>query len=231
MNATPSSILERLLEADRVHQREAGGGFLFRCVKFVLGFVLLCFLLDLFLHLGPGVRLALVLGFLLGALALAGWSYYLGWVRRNQLEHIARFLESREPALGSKLINILQLQQQTEDASLAPLTRELASLAIQGYATELAPLNLNQLARTPQLRQGVKRAAWITLGFAAALAIFARVTVVEVPRFADPFGDHPPYSFTQIELVEPGPSGSNVIYGRASSSKRRPAGTCPRSFF
>jgi hypothetical protein len=224
-------VFRRLAAADRAHQREVGGRFLFRGVKFLLAFVGLCFLLDLFLHLGAGTRLALVLALVLGALALACWSWYLAWVRRNQLAHIARFLESREPALGSKLINFLQLDEQARAASLAPLTRELAALAVSGYAEQLAPVNLERLARTPQLRLEVKRAAWATLAFAVVLGVFFRVTSTEVPRFVDPFGDHPPYSLTRLEILEPGESGTNVIYGRSFLVKVKVAGHQPKELF
>ena len=53
----------------------------------------------------------------------------MAYVRRNQLERIARLLETRDPALGSKLINVLQLQSQTNDPALAELTRQMAQQA------------------------------------------------------------------------------------------------------
>ena len=231
MNPDTSNILQRLVAADRAHQRERGGSFLCRNVKFVLGFVILGLALDVFLHLGPDARLALVAALAGGALLLFGWSWYLAWVRRNQLEHIARFLETRDPELGSKLINILQLQEQSRDPSLTPLTRELAQLAVAGYANELASLNLERLARTPQLRREALRAGWAVLVFAVVLGAAFRITSVEVPRFADPFGDHPPYSFTQLEITEPGPSGTNVIYGRSVLVQVQASGHQPKEVF
>ena len=35
-----------------------------------------------------------------------------------------------------------------------------------------------------------------------------------MPRFLDPFGDHPPYSFTRITITEPAVDGVSVIFGQ-----------------
>jgi len=132
-------ILERLAAADRVHQKEAGGKLLLGSVKYACAAVLSVFVLDVILHLNAGWRLGLLLAMIAGVCALAGFGWHLAFVRRNRLEHIARFLETRDPALGSRLINLLQLSAQTRDASLAPLTRELAGLAVKITPPNWAP--------------------------------------------------------------------------------------------
>ena len=225
------NILERLAEADRAHQKEAGGRFLLRAVKYVCALVLALFALDVTLHLSAGWRLGLLLSMISGIIALAGSAWYLAFVRRNRLEHIARFLENRDPALGSRLINLLQLQEQTHDDKLTPLTRELASQAIRAYSAELRSTPLERLAWTGELRKYFQRAAWVLLGFAAGLAAFFRVSAVEVARFADPYGDHPPYSFTILEIVTPGPTGTNVLYGKGIVVKAHAAGHRPKELF
>jgi hypothetical protein len=204
---------------------------LFRCAKYAFGFVLLGFLFDVLLHFGAGVRLAMSLVLAFGFAGLLGWSWYLAWVRKNQLEHIARLLEERDPALGSKLINVLQLQGHADDEQLKPLTRELTRQAIGRYAEELGHINFERLARTPQLRREIKRAAWVAAAFAVLLILFHRVSVVEVARFADPFGDHPPYSFTQLAVLDPGAAGTNVIYGRSFLVRVKTTGHRPKEVF
>jgi ElaB/YqjD/DUF883 family membrane-anchored ribosome-binding protein len=225
------NILERLTAADRAHQKEAGGRFLLRAIKYVCAWVLVAFALDVALHLSAGWRLGLLAGTMGVLLGLAGSAWYLAFVRRNRLEHIARFLENRDPALGSRLINLLQLQEQTRDDALTPLTRELARQAIGGYVAELGGTPLERLAWTGELRRHFQRAAWALLGFAAALAAFFRVTAVEATRFADPFGDHPPYSLTSLEMVVPGASGTNVLYGKGLVVKATASGPRPKELF
>ena len=157
-----------------------------------------------------------------------GTAGIVAFVRRNRIEHIARFLETRDPALGSRLINLLQLSEQTRDVSLAPLTRDLAHRAVEDYVAELRGVPVEMLARTDELRCQVKRAGWALVGFAAVLAICFRIAAVETARFVDPFGDHPPYSFTHLEIVQPGPAGTNVLYGNGMIVKVRALGHEPK---
>jgi len=93
-------ILDRLAAADRAHQKEAGGRFLLRSVKYLCVCVLAAFVLDVVFHLRAGWRLGLLLGIIGGVVALLGVAWYLAFVRRNRLEHIARFLEAALPALA-----------------------------------------------------------------------------------------------------------------------------------
>jgi hypothetical protein len=90
---------------------------------------------------------------------------------------------------------------------------------------------LEKLARTGEWRRQLKRAAWALLGFAAVLAAFFRISPVEFARFTDPFGDHPPYSFTQLVIVSPGPAGTNVLYGKGLVVKVKSSGHRPKEVF
>lgn len=224
-------ILEQLARADREHQKELGGRFLLRSVKYLCLFVLTAFVLDVVFHLHAGWRLGLLLGLIAGVLLLVGFGLYLAFVRKNRLEHIARLLESRNPALGSRLINFLQLREQADVEKLSPLTRDLARQAVEDYAGDLKAVSLESLAHTDQIRRHLKWAALALGVFAVFLAAFFRVTAVELARFADPFGDHPPYSFTHLEIVQPGRSGTNVLYGKGLIVKVKAAGHQPKEVF
>ena len=225
------NILNRLAAADREHQKEAGGRLLLRGVKYVCAAVLVAFIVDVIFHLNAGWRLGLLLALISGVLVLAIFSWRLAFVRRNRMEHIARFLEMRDPALGSRLINLLQLDEQTRDRSLASPTRDLARQAVENYAAELGNVRIENLARTDEVRLHLKRAAWALLGFTVLLAVGFRITAVEMARFADPFGDHPPYSFTHLEIVQPGPAGTNVLYGKGLIVKVKALGHQPKEIF
>ncbi len=224
-------ILVRLAAADREHQKEAGGTLLLRGVKYVCAAVLAAFVLDVVFHLSAGWRLGLLLAMMAGVIALAGCGWHLAFIRRNRLEHIARFLESRDPALGSRLINLLQLSGQTEDASLPPLTRQLAGQAVENYAEELRGAAIEKLARTDRCRIQCRRAAWSLLTFAAVLAAGFGIATVEFARFADPFGDHPPYSFTRLQILQPVATGTNVLYDKGVIVKAKASGHQPKEVF
>ena len=225
------NILDRLAAADREHQKEAGGKLMLASVKYACAVVLSAFVLDVILHLSPGWRLGILLAMIAAVFLLAAAGWHLAFVRRNRSEHIARFLETRDPALGSRLINFLQLGAQTRDPSFGPLTRQLASQAVEDYAAQLRHVPMETLARTDELHRQFKRAAWALLSFTAALALAFRVSAAEIARFADPFGDHPPYSFTRLQIVQPGPAGTNVPYDKGLVVKVKAAGHQPREVF
>jgi ElaB/YqjD/DUF883 family membrane-anchored ribosome-binding protein len=224
-------ILNRLAVADREHQKEAGGRLLLRSVKYLCAAVVAAFLLDVVFHLDAGWRLGLLLALICCVVVLTIFGWHRAFVRRNRLEHIARFLETRDPALGSRLINLLQLKEQARDESLAPPTRELARQAVENYASELGSVPIENLGRTDAVRRHLKRAAWALLAFAIVLAGGFRITLTEAARFADPFGDHPPYSFTHLEIVQPSPAGTNVLYGKGLIVKVKALGHQPKEIF
>ena len=44
-------------------------------------------------------------------------------------------------------------------------------------------------------------------------------------------GDHPPYSFTRLEMVQPGASGTNVLYDKGIVVKVKAFGHQPKEVF
>ncbi len=224
-------LAARLRAADRILQQERGGGLLLRTSPVLAGLILLCVTIDVVLHLAGAARLGLDVALLLLAIGGAGAGAWIAWGKKNSFEHTARILEGRHPRLGSKLINLLQLRAQTTDPALSPLTRELAGLAITGYAEELQQEPIEQLARTDRLRSEARRAGWWWLGFAALLAVLFDIVRVEVPRFLDPFGDHPPYSFTRLEISDPASDGAQVIYNQGLVVTVKSSGHRPGELF
>jgi hypothetical protein len=224
-------VVSGLEAADRSFQREKGRGFLLRASPWLLGFILFCFLLDLFFQLRSGPRMLL-----LGALGLLffgmlGWSCYVARVQRNQLERIARLLETRDPALGSRLINVLQLESQTGNPALGEMTRQLARQAVGGYANELREVDFAGLAKSGRLAGDLKKAGLAGLVFVVLLGAFYSISAIEIMRFADPMGDHPPYSFTQLALVDPGNAGAQVVYNKNFVVKVKHSGHRPGELF
>ena len=221
-------LAARFMAADRILQKERGATLLLRAWPWFAGFVTAAFAVDVVLHLAGSVRLGIGVTFAVLILAGVAWCAWLALGRRNSFEHVARTLEARHPRLGSKLINILQLRAQKEDAALAPLTRKLAAAAIAGYADDLRQEPIEQLARTNGVQLIAKQAAVGLLGFALALVLLLDITRTEIPRFLDPFGDHPPYSFTRLEITTPATDGTQIVYNAAllvtaQSSGHRPA--------
>ena len=220
-------LAARLAAADRILQIERGTARLLRAWPWMAGFVVACFAADVVLHFAAGLRAGLSIAGALAALGFGGWCAWIAWGKRNAFEHTARVLESRHARLGSKLMNILQLRGQTTDPALMPLTREMAGQAVGSYARELRDEPIEQLARTDALRREAKRTGLGLLGFAAVLALGFDITRTELPRFFDPFGDHPPYSFTRLEIADPGADAVQVVYGESLLVTAKAAGHRP----
>jgi hypothetical protein len=222
-------LAQRLANADRSHQGQLGQALFWRGSKYVAAALLALFALDALLHLGAGWRASLSAAYLALAVALGAWAFYVAWVRRNSPEKTARLLESRDESLGSKLINFLQLRRELDGQPA--LTRLLGEQALTDYSARLEKADFKPLTKAPELPRDRRRAAW-TLGLcAAALAVFFPISVLEVLRFADPFGDHPPYSHTRIEITEPAEDGAPVTYNGDLLIKAKTAGHTPDELY
>ena len=221
-------LTARLAAADRNLQQEEGTLIVLRSWRWLAPWLFGALVADVLLHLAAPIRLGLSLGFValvLGTFARAIW---VGCFRRSPLEQTARVLETRDSRLGSKLINILQLRAQTTDTTLEPLTRELAGYAVADSAREIVSVDLQSLTGTDRPRIEAKRLAVALVASLAILGFAHDITGTEVPRFVDPFGDHPPYSFTRITITEPAFDGVPVVYGQnvliaAQTHGHRPA--------
>lgn len=225
------AFLDRLAAADRVWQREKARVFWWRAVPWLLGLILLAFGVDAFLQLSKAARLIWLAAAASSAGAALGAGWYLGWVRRNRAERTARHLEEREPQLGSKLINALQLAELTEDEKIPGPTRGIAAQAVQRYGEELSAVELTRIAVTGESRRRLKHAGLALLVFCLLLAAFYPVAIIVLPRFLDPLGDHPPYAFTRVDIVEPGARGAEVVYGSSLPVRVTWSGHEPREMF
>ena len=223
-------IQQQLAAADRSHLRQAGVSLVLRALKYLAVFLVALFALDVALHMDATSRVGIDLFYiaLLLTLILAAW--YVAQIRRNSPERVARMLESRDPSLGSQLINFLQLRHQLQAGRHEAVTRALTERAVGDYTRRLEGRDLKPLAKSPVLRRDLLRAAIAVAGVGTLLAVLYPVTVVELPRFLDPFGDHPPYSFTQIEIFDPA-DGTQVDYNGGVIIKAKTGGHRPDDLF
>ena len=207
-------LLQRLRDTDAILQREIGAGFVLRCWWMPCAAIVAMLAADAILHLAGGWRLALDGVFALVVLLIALAGGWLAWGKRNAPEHTARVLEGRSLALGSKLINCLQLDAQAQDARLEPFTRELAGAAVDEAAAGIDTAQFGALARTDTVRREAVRSGKGLFCLAALLAVCWPLTRTELPRFLDPLGDHPPFSFTRIEIDSPADDSTEITYGQ-----------------
>lgn len=224
-----TSVLSRLRQADRAWQGQRAMLCLLRGLRWALLVVAALLAADVVLHLDSQPRLLLSLLMLAAVLGCIGWLAHQAWFFKNPDERVARLLESREPELGSKLINVLQLQQKFAGAE--GLTRTLAEQAVNEAAAKVREVRFMPLTREaamkPQLRNTLLALALFIVTAACVFHAFSTTLV----RFLDPLGDHPPYSLTSLWLDEPAQRGSSVLYRESFTVKCRWSGHDPKELF
>ncbi len=220
----------RLEAADREWHRQLARRFLWRVLAALPLLLLLAFILDIALHLAAGWRLGLDLAGLLlvgGLLVRAG---YLAFVARREAAVIARHVETTHGHYGSALINSLQLADQIERGSISGPRKELAARALADYDRRLGDEHFEQTLQLTGMRSSVRLAAASVAVLLATMIGFHTIARTELLRYADPYGDHPPFSLTAIEIVEP-TEGMRVIYGEGLVVKASTSGHTPDELF
>lgn len=205
-----------ILDAAR---RQLTGWLVARTVlRFVAGcsaVILAAFFVDAALELPDEVRtLGLpALGLLAGVLVATSWREGRG-LRPGPL---ARRFEARDPALGNRLTNAVQLAHAPAPPGIGEHLR--AEAIALGHRTA-AGLRTAPLVRRSMLRTlAAIGAAFIAWTLAAILS--GDLLRTTWPRFQDPRGDHPPYSPLKIEVT---PRGGAVLYGDAFEVKASVSG-------
>ncbi len=223
-------VLDVLRRAGAVHSRQRALLLAWRCAFWIVLAVPLLMLADVLFHFSGSLRLAGGIGLVAAAIAVIATALCIACFVRPPLLRVARLLESRNPELGSKLVNILQLDAEANRDDSAPLTRQLAQKAVDDAGKALDLPALPPLAREPGLWHRASQVG-------AALAVLALLTFAggrhihqEWLRFLDPYGDHPPFSLTFLEIVKPN-VGYKVLYGGAVTVEARATGHQPRELF
>lgn len=223
-------VLEVLHQAAGVHARQRALLFLLRSALWLIVLIPVVMVADVLGHFSGAVRLAGSLAVVGAGLVVVAVAIGMACFARPPLLRVARLLESRNPAIGSRLVNILQLNQDAANNDAAPLTRELARQAVAAAGESLELAALPQLAREPEVPRRIRPA----LAAAALLALLTFLGGQHVHdqwlRFLDPFGDHPPFSLTRLEILKPA-EGDKVLFGASALVEVRASGHQPRELF
>ena len=187
------------------------------------GWLLVAF--DVALRLPGGARIALLV---LAPVALAGWAVVLHrrfTEARSFDRMVARQLESADPALGNTLINALDFQpalagEKPRDLSHLLMAQEVASAT----ALSAMPALAHRLRRSG-LRFELKALGALAAASVVLIPLLWPVLQAVVPRYLDPWGDHPPYHPTQLRVS---PGHTDVDYGDTLSVEVTSRGPRPR---
>lgn len=224
-------LMDRLREADRAWRRNRSFESFLRSVKFLCAILVLVVALDLLLQLSAVPRLTILI---VAAIALLVFLLVLArhaWGKSRSLLPVARHLEDRDKAFGSKLVNLIQLREQAEDPALPALTRALATRAVEDSGSAVEPSNFLPLTKSPTIRRSLGLAALPVVLLLIPVALWAPIAVRELLRFVDPFGDHPPFSFTSLRIVAPDEEDSHIVFRRPVTIEVEFTGHRPKELF
>lgn len=223
-------MLSALKAAGAVHARGKACVVLLRSLLALIAVVLLILLADMIVHFSDTGRwwtsLVLVTAGI-GAFLMALWVMLF---HRPSYDRVARMLEERNPELGSKLINILRLEADTEKASTSDLTRQLARYAVKQASQDIQVKALPPLAREPRLKQHFGKTAAACVGLLLVTLLGGHIARNQWLRLLDPYGDHPPFSLTILSIEEP-VDQFTVVYDHDLIVKVKAGGHLPREVF
>lgn len=207
------SLNEKLSNADKFHQKQKFLLNVFEKIPYLLGIFLLILISDCLIHFSDSSRFAI--DFLLISLIviLGVWNYFAIAKKRNSQQNIARLIESKAPEFGSSIINTIQLSEKLNDKNITPLSRELTLKAIEQYNARFNSSEFISQLQLPALPKQKKKSLIYLMIFLVILVAGFKITKNELLRFLDPFGNHPPFSLTTLQITSPLSTDTLVVYG------------------
>jgi hypothetical protein len=178
-----------------LHSRLLQGGLIWLTVTFGMWFVL--FLVDNLLHLPEGLRLA----FSLGGLGVMGFELWrlllLPLLRKERLESVTLFLESKFSIPENMLINAFCF----ETARLAPHQEPFAQETVRTGSAMMARANLSDLWRFDKMKRWLVALVIILLLWLLYGVGLGRDAVNALLRYASPLGDVPPAGSVVLDVT------------------------------
>ena len=158
----------------------------------VLGMLLGLLLFDALWPMAAFVRVAVSIGVLV-VVVLATMRLRLARTNSRESFRVARKLEQWFGISSNALINALWFEK-------SGLTGVLAERSIEQGCREFHELDTNDALDRRGLRGQTLKLAVIALTWVAVWMIQPRLIGGGLLRFADPFGDHPPFSLTVFDI-------------------------------
>ena len=222
-----SQLKSSLKKAGQSQRNHLSTALLLRSLKYLFIAFILVLTTDVIFHLSPQKRITGLILYcsLLGlGISLLFWRTF---VTSRSLKNIARDIEKNSSGTGSALINTLDLQQQIDANELQGNSKELAAMAITSYSNKINLQSFKDALNPARLVKELKWAIGIFILLALLLIPVRHILQLELLRFFDPYGDHPPYSLTSLLITSPADDKFLVVFGedlliKAQSSGHRP---------
>lgn len=165
---------------------------------------------DLLFQFGDSVRLTLVLGTLGALVAIAAATRRAHVRAQSETRMVARLVEQGLPDLHNDLINAIEFQEALATGVRPEISSELMGREIALASAKATSIGRVDTLRPPSLRAEMRFLAGGMAALAACGFVFSDIFGAIVPRYLDPYGDHPPYSPTHLNVE---PAGATIDYG------------------
>lgn len=163
---------------------------------------------DLVWELSAGTRVAVLLLALSALAASIGWFFWKGCSQLQPLD-LARRLDQVAGSGGQILSGVDLLQG---GLFLTPFSAALATVAVERAAEVATQVDTHRAVPAKPVRWSFGTVGALFAAAALLSLIMPRLAWTQWLRFADPYGDHPPFSRVVFH-VEPG--DVKVVYGTA----------------
>ena len=195
----------------------AGGAAL--SVFVALGLLLASMWLDLMVDLPPQLRRFAVFACVIAAVIMFARSIFIA--TRSTAPRLPQRLDSAAGAHGQIVSAVDLLRAQTPADEWSPISHGLADIAIDRADRIAGQVPPQSVLPGRMLRRPLIAAGAIIVSILCVLILAPRLAKTQWLRFADPFGDHPPYSRISFD-VEPG--NTRVVYGSKLDLRVTPHG-------
>lgn len=204
MATTLQSTLDRL--RTRVHRASAVRAALWAIAATLIALITAAWI-DLVVELPDSVRLTCVIG---GAVVLliVGAVVLLSGLRDSQPGVIASRLDDAASQRGQIVAGVNLLLHPSYASGT--MTAGLASIAIDRAAQLAGEVPAQAIARPEATRRPIYLLGALVALLLVVMGVSPRLLRTQWLRFADPFGDHPPFSRLQFSVT---PGHTSVIYG------------------
>ncbi|TWU65814.1 hypothetical protein [Crateriforma conspicua] len=173
----------------------------------LFGFFLV-FIVDRFVDTPAWIRTLILIGSL-AVLMVVPWAIYHWIVRRRTLHQVAELLTTTRPAIGDRLMGVIELADNADEQGRSP---RLVRAAIDQVSDDVDHADLRHAIPHPMHGQRSLTAAIMLIGLGCLTGISAAATGNAWSRYLTPWSDVSRFTFTQIE---PLPDQMIVAHGEA----------------
>lgn len=210
MTSATLTLHEEIGIIQRAHGRRAVLLAIVRTAWVVPMALLIAIYLDVVFPMSAGWRVGFDALIAATACAAAWTGFRVATRSLSRSRMVARMVEQRHPEARNDLVNAIDFEEALQAGEPRNVSRALMDAEIAEAAEVVRKLPGFSALRPKSLgREALFMAG--AVGIAALLpAVFPHVFGAVLPRFLDPFGDHPPYSATRFAVM---PAGHSINYG------------------